>query len=460
MDILVVDDNAHNRLIIRLLLEDFANDNGLSPFLIDEADDGEKAYNLCKESFYNIIFMDIMMPRMDGIEATKLIKKINDFSMIIAISAIEDSDKKSLILSAGAEDYIAKPINSDIFLNRVRNYLTLAESRMHKKHSYDNVNLYTKEIYNRHTKFFINSEDSQAEFWEFFLLNARQKSDFLSDIVRSIISIVEKQKNSKQSAVYIEESENKQYFTLVGIKSLPSQVIKLILLKNGMKENSYLLTDDKVSFELSKSSQEAPLEEPAPVASSLPQREIVDSVTVSKKHESVELDGELYNELPQQSQNDFKTSTELEVFNYLDPEDLYELEDFVSKLSSLMLVVGNGDITREEVEEMYSYLDKIGSILSLYSEVFDISKALSELSSDMATHIEEFIQNSEALGPLCKAFSNDMSHWVEQTFHTGAPSVNFMNDTIVVNCQTIGGMLKMNDETPMDDDDFDDIFDF
>ena len=46
------------------------------------------------------------------------------------------------------------------------------------------------------------------------------------------------------------------------------------------------------------------------------------------------------------------------------------------------------------------------------------------------------------------------------SFYTGAPSVDFMNDTIVVNCQTIGNMLKIN-ETPADNlEDFDDIFDF
>ena len=61
---------------------------------------------------------------------------------------------------------------------------------------------------------------------------------------------------------------------------------------------------------------------------------------------------------------------------------------------------------------------------------------------------------------MCSAFSKDLTSWIDQSFHTGAPSADFMNDTIVVNCDTIGSMLKM-DETPADSaDDFDDIFDF
>ncbi|MEA2100691.1 MAG: response regulator, partial [Campylobacterota bacterium] len=153
------------------------------------------------------------------------------------------------------------------------------------------------------------------------------------------------------------------------------------------------------------------------------------------------------------------SSIELTVFDYIDKDDLYDLEEYANKLNSIMLVVGSGDVTQDEVIEIYTYLDRLGSILSTYSEVYAISTALSSLSVDMSTHMSQFMDNSEALGPMCKAFSNDMSKWIEQSFHTGAPSVDFMNDTIVVNCQTIAGMLKM-DEQPAADDDFDDIFDF
>jgi hypothetical protein len=69
------------------------------------------------------------------------------------------------------------------------------------------------------------------------------------------------------------------------------------------------------------------------------------------------------------------------------------------------------------------------------------------------------MKNSQAIAPMCKEFSNDMSSWIEKSFHTGAPSAEFMNDTIVVNSQTISSMLKM-DEAPDSAEDFDDIFDF
>jgi len=140
--------------------------------------------------------------------------------------------------------------------------------------------------------------------------------------------------------------------------------------------------------------------------------------------------------------------------------DLYDLEEYSTKLGSLMLVVGSGDITEEEVIEIYTYLEKLGSILSTYSEVYVISKALTAFAYDMSQHTKEFIENSSDLGTMCKAFSNDMSTWIHMSFHSGAPSADFMNDTIVVNCETISGMLKMNDNSDDSLEDLDDIFDF
>ena len=442
MKILIVDDNKNNRMILSLLLEDYTEDNHLNKFEVDEAEDGEMAFNMCQKESYDMIFMDIMMPNMDGIDATQAIRKIDSKVMIIAVSAVDDGDRKKSILNSGAEDYISKPINSDVFVNRMLNYIVLVESRNHKKANKQKINLYTDEVYSRHTTFILDSEDSLSEFWEFFLLNVRRKCNHLSDIVRTIFSIVEKQLDfSRNNTLYIEESETTQYFTLVNIETIPKQVIKLLLKKNSVN-SGYKLTDTKLSFEILKETQ---FEEESE------EFEILKVPVTKKKIEIVPVE-----EIA--SPVSFESSKSLEIFDYMEEEDLYDLEDYASRLNSIMLIVGSGGVTEEEVMEIYAYLEKIGSILSTYSEVYVISQALSQLAVDMSTYVNVFIENSEALGPICKAFSNDMSKWIEDSFHTGAPSVDFMNDTIVVNCQTIGGMLRVDDTPP--DDDFDDIFDF
>lgn len=443
MNILIVDDNKNNRMILRLLLEDYMDENEGIEFSLSEAEDGQVAVDKCREETFDIVLMDIMMPVMDGIEATKIIRSEYPKTMIIAVSAVDDSDRKKLILDSGAEDYISKPVNADIFVSRMSNYVTLLEARNHKKSTKHNINLFSNRIYSRHTSFILDSEDALAEFWEFFLLNARKKSDHLSDVVRSIFTIVEKQiqLSNYDNYLYIEESEEKQYFTLINIDVFPKKIIELILIKNSVKD-SYKIEDSKLSFEFLKVDQREEIEEKstAPIAP------------------LAETEVDIEEAIPEQIE--ILASESLQVFDYMDTEDLDELEEYSQKLNSIMLLVGGGDVTMDEVVEIYTYLDKLGSVLATYSEVYPISKALAELSVDMSSYMQEFIDNSEALGPMCKAFANDMSNWIEKSFHTGAPSAEFMNDTIVVNCQTIAGMLKM-DEAPADGgEDFDDIFDF
>ncbi len=434
MNILIVDDNKNNRMILRLLLEDYMDENSGVEFTLDEAEDGSVAVEKCKNGKFDIVLMDIMMPKMDGIEATKIIREYDKKIMIIAISAVDDSVRKKLILNNGAEDYVSKPVNADIFISRITNYITLIEARQHKRSRSKGINLFSNEIFNRHTKFIINSDDSLSEFWEYFLLLAEHKCDDLSDVIRTIFALCDIQRRLHiDSDIYVEESETSKYFTLMKIDEIPTKIVELTLKKNNFN-GKYKIGFGKISFELDIKFEE--LEEL-----------VVDD-------EVVIVDEEVASPLT------FTRSTELEVFDYIEEDDLFDLEEYANKLNSIMLVVGNGDVTQEEVLEIYGYLEKLGSILSMYSEVYPISMALSSLAVDMSTHIGQFIENSEALGPMCKAFSNDMSKWIEQSFHTGAPSADFMNDTIVVNCQTISGMLKMDEQPAESEDDFDDIFDF
>lgn len=451
MNILIVDDNKNNRMILQLLLEDYAEENERVSFNIQEAVDGIQAVEMCSNGSFDIVLMDIMMPNMDGIEATKIIRQSDKKIMIIAVSAVDDSDRKKLILNNGAEDYIAKPVNADIFISRMENYITLVEGRKAKKTSLGHAsnpdvshyNTYTSDIFSRYTRFMVSSEDTLAEFWEFYLLNSEAKCDNLSDVVRTVFSIAEAQNRlSIHGDIYVEESDDFKYFTITKIDDLPVKIIELIIKKSSV-DLDYKIDADKVTFRLELIYSEEPenIATPAVVAPI-----VEETKTVA-------------NEVEPSSSIQFEQSQELMIFDYIDHDDLYDLEEYAGKLNSLMLIVGSGDVSEDEVVEIYSNLEKLGSILSTYSEVYPISQALSQLSSDMSTHIEEFSQNSEALGPMCKAFSNDMSNWIEKSFHTGAPSADFMNDTIIVNCQTIGSMLKM-DEVHSGDDDFDDIFDF
>lgn len=103
IDILVVDDMPFNRLVIKKIL----NKWNLS---IDFAENGEEAVHLVKEKHYELIFMDVHMPVMSGIEATKSIRTFNEDICIIALTASTDEQTQKAVLAAGMNDYISKPI--------------------------------------------------------------------------------------------------------------------------------------------------------------------------------------------------------------------------------------------------------------------------------------------------------------------------------------------------------------
>lgn len=425
MKILIVDDNATNRMVIDSFLDNYTEVNNDIKFEVDMAKDGVEAVAMAKKITYNLIFMDINMPNMDGIEASRLIRSHDSKVMIIVISAAEDIERKKEILDNGAEDYISKPIDADIFNSRLKNYISLSKARHKESISAKVTNLYTNKVFSRHTMFLFDSEDSVAEFWEFFLLNAKHKSNHLSDVIRVIVAIVDTQMSIENTnRVYIEESDDKQYFTLVNIDVLPAKVLKLLLKKNSISEG-YKKTDEKITFELLKV------------------KKYEDEVQIEHTKEKViEL-------MPQ--------SVSLQVLDYLDSDDLLDLEEYADSLNSLMLLVGGGALEDNDILEMCRYLNQISILLSPYNEVYIISNALAELATSLTTNIDVFTANSSTLGPVCNAFSNDLMNWIQQSFHTGAPSIEFMNDTIAVNSKTIASMLQMDDTLA---DDFDDIFDF
>ncbi len=106
--VLVVDDNMVNRRIASAMLESYG-------FKISDADSGAKAIKMVKEHAYDIIFMDHMMPEMDGIEATHFIKsecgENGKNAIIIALTGNAMEGARDMFLENGFHDFLAKPVD-------------------------------------------------------------------------------------------------------------------------------------------------------------------------------------------------------------------------------------------------------------------------------------------------------------------------------------------------------------
>lgn len=116
--ILVAEDEETNYLFIEAILED------TNAILIWARNGLEAVDKFNQYQDIDLILMDIKMPEMDGLTATKTIRKINHEVPIIAQTAYAMSEDKSKCINAGCNDYLTKPINHKLLLATIGKYFS------------------------------------------------------------------------------------------------------------------------------------------------------------------------------------------------------------------------------------------------------------------------------------------------------------------------------------------------
>ena len=144
--ILIVDDNEMNLEVERKLLAD-------TEITIDTAMSGRQALDMTSTTSYDIIFMDHLMPEMDGIECLRNIRKqpsgLNTRTPIIALTANTGGENKELYARSGFEDYLVKPVSGIQLENMVISYLPESKVILSRDSSFARFSLNTKKGYNR-----------------------------------------------------------------------------------------------------------------------------------------------------------------------------------------------------------------------------------------------------------------------------------------------------------------------
>ncbi|MCV9386102.1 PAS domain S-box protein [Reichenbachiella ulvae] len=116
--ILVVDDNNVNRTVASQILKK-------AGCKVETAESGFRAIDLVEQFDYDLIFMDIQMPEMDGVQTTQKIKQLENKTLppIVAMTAYSMEDDEAKFLKAGLDDYVAKPIKAHVVINKVRDHV-------------------------------------------------------------------------------------------------------------------------------------------------------------------------------------------------------------------------------------------------------------------------------------------------------------------------------------------------
>lgn len=113
--ILVVDDDSHIRKLIRIYLEK-------NQFSVLEAPDGQEALDILSHTKVDLAIVDVMMPRIDGIELTEDIRSYLDIP-ILMVTAKGESKDKVRGFNAGSDDYLVKPFDPVELILRVKSLL-------------------------------------------------------------------------------------------------------------------------------------------------------------------------------------------------------------------------------------------------------------------------------------------------------------------------------------------------
>ncbi len=121
--LLIVDDEAHIRMLLEQTLEDL-EDEDVELF---SATNGQEALTIIEEEHPQLVFLDVMMPKMNGFEVCEKVKRSSeneDIYIILLTAKGQELDKENG-LAVGADEYLTKPFDPDMILDKASEILGL-----------------------------------------------------------------------------------------------------------------------------------------------------------------------------------------------------------------------------------------------------------------------------------------------------------------------------------------------
>ena len=113
--ILIAEDNDSNYILMTYILKKY--------YQFERAKNGQETVEKVEKDSFDIVLMDIKMPVMDGLEATKAIKAIRPELPIVALTANAFDSDRQLAMDAGCDDFLSKPVSSELCLKTIKKFL-------------------------------------------------------------------------------------------------------------------------------------------------------------------------------------------------------------------------------------------------------------------------------------------------------------------------------------------------
>lgn len=130
MKFLIIEDNVTLNSVIREMLQPLG--------ICDSALDGEEGLYMAETNSYDLILLDLLLPKLGGFELLERLRKKSTCPLII-VSALDSVDKRVEGLRLGADDYICKPFERDELLARIEAVLRRYNNNFYERYEHDNI---------------------------------------------------------------------------------------------------------------------------------------------------------------------------------------------------------------------------------------------------------------------------------------------------------------------------------
>ena len=472
--LLIVDDVEDNRLVLNAICRK------MEGFVIQEACDGLEAVAMCESWQPHIVLMDVMMPNLDGFEASRIIKERFPETIIMVVTAVIDPQMEANMSSVGVAAYVHKPIDKELIRFKIKNFASMlrTKSGQHAKLSAkEALNPFCSDVRTFKTIFDIIDAEGMMDFGVWVLARCEQHRSLSCSKADPIIELFYELmrqgiREEDHISIIIEENFEELFITMKFNKS--------VVLKSKMEElvndlqSHCIIRENVVCVRLGISGETikplisvAPsIEKPVivkhepPVRTTAPKEMIKAEVPSAPKEdviakESRTIDTQEQELLRQSFVN--KTSAVHYVSDIggdvLDEiRDLESLdEEWIERLQTLE--------TEPTVENIRRFTDGVlGVYVKAINNLFEftaLAYALSSLGTFMKEHADAIVSDNSKLKMLVmltEYLGSDLTSWREHIFSLqDAGDIHYLDSSFFSSCMQIEQIVG-NKEINTDDD--------
>jgi DNA-binding response OmpR family regulator len=385
------------------------------------AKSSEAAVELYDRYRCELIFIAVTLHRSEGIELISRLYALNPEALIIIVFNQSSKEYQLQALRNGAKDFFVHPILPHEFTRRLSHYFSMIESEKGLPSFKQSRNLFTNAIYCYKAKYRIENEEDLAQLWESLLFHLKEsvRADLLSDLIRFLYQIGQQMLGYKvHPRIVMEENEIHYFFTILNIHILPSvMIVKLI--DDTLSPIEYRMETNTLSFKISKETGDTP-------------------------------SGEAQGRGQHRTREEKKETQPLYRYDFMENKDLELLEMKLNQLSTDFIWMGTNELDLDDVEHIVHAFERISVILLLYTQTHTLGTSIKELTHLIKNEEKRFMVMAPQMAKFCKDFNKDLIAWCKHVFYTGAPSVDFMDASLLSNLQLIKSFLEPIASAPLE----------